>query len=890
MTAPKTELWKTLECLTEADFKAFRWVLQDLRHEGFRPIPAAKLGTADRMDTVELLRQNYQEQTVEVTNKVLHTINRNDLVERLSSYKDPMEAAQTLPQPITVYQRKLQTNLKHIFKFVEEGWTERKDKKHLDCIFTELYITDGSDIHINTQHEVMQTEMKWKPIAEEKPIQLCNIFKHPNEEGVPIRTVLTNGIAGIGKSFLVRKFVLDWTKGRTNQDVHLTFPFTFRELNLWSGKSRTLVELIHQCIQQTVCIEVAALNNIFTALQTSGSSDYGKSEFKLLFVLDGLDESRLDLAGATLVDSIDVTKSMRVETLLKNLIEGNLLPSARIWITTRPAAVNQIPPHCVDMVTEVRGFTDPQKEEYFRKRFRDDKQASSIISHIKTSQSLHIMCHIPVFCWITATVLEDRLKTRKTGELPKTLTEMYTEFLVFQIFQTKKKYEGEKNIQYICSLAKLAYEQLEKGNLIFYEKDLNESGINFSEASVYSGVFTMIFKEERGRKKHMFSFVHLSVHEFLAALHVVLSLINSNKNVMTESQNISQTSTKEQAMTEVHRIAINKALQSPNGHLDLFLRFLLGLSLQTNQEQLRDLLLMTGSYSWTNLETIKYIKIAIETSISAERSINLFHCLNELNDYSLVKEIQSYLKSKKPSAYRISPSQHSALVSISQSSEQRLKEFDLRNYCASEEALLSMLPRVEASSKAVLSACNLSGRGCEALAAVLSSQSSSLRDLDLSCNNLEDSGVELLCAGLLSPHCCLETLSLSDCSLTERSCGSLSSVLSAQPSSLRKLDLSDNDLQDSGVKLLCSGLANPNCALKTLRLSRCLITETGCVDLALSLRANFRHLRELDLTCNDLGDGRAMLQWAGRALASLWIDPGDEVESCICDLKKCTLL
>ncbi|XP_040908598.1 NACHT, LRR and PYD domains-containing protein 3-like, partial [Toxotes jaculatrix] len=713
-----------------------------------------------------------------------------------------------------VCQRKLKSALKKKFQCVFEGISKAGNPTLLNQIYTELYITEGGTGEVNDEHEVRQIETaSRKPARPETSIRQGDIFKaSPGRDG-PIRIVMTKGVAGIGKTVLTQKLTLDWAEDKANQDIHFTFPFTFRELNVLKEKKFSLVELVH---------------HFFTETKEAGLCRF--EEVQVLFIFDGLDECRLPLDFHNTEILTDVTESTSVDVLLTNLIRGKLLPSARLWITTRPAAANQIPPECVDMVTEVRGFTDPQKEEYFRKRFREGEQARRIISHIKTSRSLHIMCHIPVFCWITATVLEDVLETREGGGLPKTLTEMYIHFLVVQSKLKNIKYDGgaetdphwsPETRKMIESLGKLAFEQLQKGNLIFYESDLTECGIDIRAASVYSGVFTQVFKEERGLyQDKVFCFVHLSLQEFLAALHVHLTFINSGVNLLSEKQSTSNWSKlfrDKPDPTQLYQRAVDQALQSPNGHLDLFLRFLLGLSLQTNQTLLRGLLTQTGSGSQTNQQTVQYIKKKIEETPSAEQSINLFHCLNELNDCSLVEQIQQSLSSGHLSTDELSPAQWSALVFILLSSEKDLDVFDLKKYSASEEALLKLLPVVKASNKALLSSCNLSERSFEALSSVLSSQSSSLRHLDLSDNDLQDSGVKLLSAGLKSPHCTLETLRLSSCNLSETSCEALSSVLSSQSSSLRDLDLSNNDLQDSGVKLLSAGLKSPHCTLETLR-------------------------------------------------------------------------
>nr|XP_046193989.1 NLR family CARD domain-containing protein 3-like isoform X3 [Oncorhynchus gorbuscha] len=770
-----------------------------------------------------------------------------------------------------ICQRELKSNLKKKFQCVFEGIAKQGNPTLLNKIYTELYITEGGTGEVNNEHELRQIETTTRKQARPETAIKCNdIFKPLTGQDKRIRTVLTKGVAGIGKTVSVQKFILDWAEGKANQDVQFVFSFPFRELNLMKGEKHTLIELLNHFSMET---------------KESRISNYDKNN--ILFIFDGLDECRLPLDFQNNKICCDVTESTSVDVLLTNLIKGKLLPSALLWITTRPAAANQIPPECVDQVTEVRGFNDPQKEEYFRRRFSDEDLASRIISHIKTSKSLHIMCHIPVFCWISATVLEHILE-HKREEMPKTLTEMYTHLVVFHTKQKNEKYLGKEetgpdwNKKSILSLGKLSFQQLVKGNIMFYEEDLKESGIDVNEASVYSGLCTQLFKEECGLyQDKVYCFVHLSIQEFLAAVYVFLSFSNNNENLMAELQSTSSNDCLLKTEVTVYKSAVDKALQSETGNLDLFLRFLLGLSLESNQKHLRGLLTTIGSSSQTHEETVNYIKEKIRENPSPERCINLFHCLNELNDHSLVEEIQSYLRSGSVSSDELSPSQWSALVFVLLTSEKDLDVFDLKKYSRSEEGLLRLLPVVKVSRAALLSGCGVTDKGCVSLVSALKSNPSHLRELDLSNNDLKDSGVKLLSAGLGNPHCKLETLRLSGCLVTEEGCGSLVSALKSNSSHLRELDLSNNDLKDSGVELLSAGLGNPHCKLETLRLSGCLVTEEGCASLVSALRSNPSHLRELDLSYNHLGDSGVRLLSAGLEdpnyrLEKLNVDHGGE--------------
>uniref|UniRef100_A0A3P9P054 5'-nucleotidase n=1 Tax=Poecilia reticulata TaxID=8081 RepID=A0A3P9P054_POERE len=759
---------------------------------------------------------------------------------------------------------------------VTEGSDETGSRTLLNKIYTDLYITEGWSEEVNTQHEVKQLERASKiQNLHASPIRCHDIFNSfPDHHGA-IRVVLTNGVAGVGKTFSVQKFTLDWAKGLENQDVSVVVLLSFRELNLIRDQQHSLLSLLHvfhPTLQKLPAEQLAVC--------------------KLLFIFDGLDESRLSLDFHSSQLVCDVTQKSSVNVLLTNLIKGNLLPSALIWITTRPAAANQIPPSCVSRATEVRGFTDAQKEEYFRRRFSDEKLSSRIISHIQTSRSLHIMCGIPVFCWITATVLENMLPSEQIGELPKTMTDMYSHFLLVQTKRKKNKYPGghartsqelmKADKEVLLKLGRLAFEHLEKGNIMFYQEDLEQCGLDVTEASVYSGVCTEIFKRESVIfQKPVYCFVHLSIQEFLAAVYCYTQ---RNTELLRSFLGINKSKSLDDFLNQI----MVKSLSSINGHLDLFVRFLHGLTVESNQNLLGSLVGQRKTGPTTHQKIIKNLKKMNTDRISPDRSINIFHCLVEMNDLSVYQEIQKFLKSKKKSEKKLSEIQCSALAYMLQMSEKIMDELDLKKYNTTNEGRLRLIPAVRNCRKA---RCELSDTHCEVVSSSLRANPSHLTELDLSCNKLGDCGVKLLCDGLESSNCKLEILSLRNCSLSEISCSSLVSALKSNPSHLTELDLSYNNLENAGVKELCGFLENPLCKLQKLRysimlwfraniydikvgftligrhidikllhtqdlhgkvLNNCGLSEISCSSLASALKSKPSHLTELELRDNNL--------------------------------------
>ncbi|XP_032440738.1 NACHT, LRR and PYD domains-containing protein 12-like [Xiphophorus hellerii] len=828
---------RALKDLGDTELKEFKWYLQKSEVLGGLPIiPKSRIDKADRTDTVDQMLHTYCESIVEVTKKVLRKLERNDLVQVLCGQNG---------EPLSEGFADCQKNLKSRLLTKLQGSVENPQKggksKAKEQIFIEMNLTIKETNEFSTEHEIRQIESASRKIAKpEKTISYDDIFKGHSGKGKQIKMMMTTGMAGIGKTVLTQKFTQNWAEDKANQDFHFIFPLSFRELNAVKHRKFKLVDLVQQFFPETREVDIS-----------------NSKEFRVIFILDGLDESQLPLDFIGNKKVTDPKESALVDVLLTSIIQGTLLPSANIWITTRPTAASQIPSKHVDMVTEVTGFNHAQKLEYFRKKYRDDKLVSKTMPYINASQILKTLCQMPVCCWITAVVLEDLLKNREEEEeeLPKTLAELYIKFLLVQ-FRQKAVTEAETQWNLSCkekilSLGKLAYEQLQKGNLVFDQSDLTASGINIKLVSVFTGMFPEIFKEEgeEGQAK-VFCFTHLSVQEFLAALYVHLTFMTSQVNVLEEMQSSWMVMLARRKFNP-YQTAVDKALQSPKGDQDMFLRFLLGLLQPSSQSLLKGLVKETENNTQIIQEAIKYIKDKLDAELPTEQSINLLYCLNELNDNSLVEEIQRFMSSGRLTVDNLSSAQWSTLVFILLA-EKEIDMFDLKTYVSSEDAFMRLLPVVKTAKRVCLSACDLSQRGIEVLSSVLSSQNSILKELDLSYNNLGDAGVMQLAVGLESTNCSLETLRMKGCKLTWKGCDTLATIISSQ-CSLRELDVSNNDLMDSGLQSLSGGLENPQCKLEILRISGCQITEDGCHCLVTALNINPSHLRELDLSYNNPG-------------------------------------
>lgn len=449
------------------------------------------------------------------------------------------------------------------------------------------------------------------------------------------------GEAGIGKTVTVQKIILDWAEVKSNHDIKYIFPIPFQKLNIIreTVKECSFIELLQRCFENTENLKPT-------------DSD------RIMLIFDGLNELKVPLDFQTTKKIIDPNKPASVTDLLINLIKGNLLPNAQIWITSRPAAAIQIPAIYIDRLTEIQGFNDEQKEEYFRKSISDPNMASEVISHIRTSTRINSMCYLPDYCRIIAAIPEEMISTGG-ADFPKTLTQMYSRLLLSQ----NKLIPERKEI--IIALGKIAFHLLVNGNSLFCDEPY---GLSAEHVKASSSIIKVV-----DEKRKSFCFMNHRTQEFLAALYVT-DVINGGNPLHLRDLFSLNLDFGEQSFTDYSSLqkVMNIALQK---QMDLFFCFLLGLTLESSQRALKDLLTQRSSSSSSSQEIIQHIKTMIMNSSSenavenAEISL-LFHCLKELDDRYLIQQI----KTQQKSGLRLSPAQFSALMIVLLNSEEKLDE------------------------------------------------------------------------------------------------------------------------------------------------------------------------------------------------------------------------
>lgn len=496
-------------------------------------------------------------------------------------------------------------------------------KRPFDDIFTSLFITSTCDNGPITEHEVMNIEKLDSNRETGKLLSTQDLLSAERLESFNLKLLLIIGVAGSGKTMAVRKLILDWTEERAHQHVSFLFPLPFRELKQFEDSQISLLEIIHTLYPET---------------KKLSDKDYRSQDCKIMFVFDGLDEYRgkLDFQNTKLLS--DHTESDTLNTIVVNLLRDRLLYRGLFVVTSRPQVRPYVPWDTPYEEIEVRGFCDPEKDEYFKRRFQDPDQAARVISYINTVKTLRIMCHLPRFCSLVAHEYELIFKEQGAqAKLPRSITFMCTKLLLALTHHHRRFRAPDRSkdveIDFLMKLGKLAFNMLEQGQFKMTKSDWEKVGIDDVEAVINSGLCTQyITKPFVLCQEPVISFIHPTMQEYLAALYVFLSFRNQEKSIFEQQvkPRFKRKIIKGNKVMELYKQAVERSLQCEDGKLDIFLRFLFGMANKMSLDLLQPF--CTSSVNWPTFteDATALIKKKTGESLHLGRKSNLWHCLEEL--------------------------------------------------------------------------------------------------------------------------------------------------------------------------------------------------------------------------------------------------------------------
>ncbi|XP_074467755.1 NACHT, LRR and PYD domains-containing protein 6 [Sebastes fasciatus] len=598
----------TLGKLSNGDIQRFKMMLWKRYPQSFNTPPQGM----DMVDLVDRLLECYSlEVSLQITKTLLEEIEQKKMIDYLQTLCIRNEVRHDLSE-----------TLKRTYGEVCEESATPVEKRPFDDVFTDLYITSTCDNGPNIEHEVMTIAKLDSNREEVKPLSTKDILSTERLERSNLKLMLVVGVAGSGKSMAVRRLILDWIEKRSHQHVSFLFPLPFRELKQFEDSEISLLKII-----QTLYPETKKLRE----------ADYRADDCKIMFIFDGLDEynGKLDFQNTSLLG--DQTDSTTLNVIVVNLLRARLLYRALFLVFTRPQVKRYVPWDTHYDEIDVCGFRDPEKDEYFKKRFKDPDQAARVIAYINSSKTLRIMCHLPLFCSLVADEYQQVFTEQGTrAELPRSITYMYTKLLLALIRQHRAirapPRSLDKERDFLMKLGKLAFTMLEQGQFKITKYDWKEVGISSEEAVINSGLCTQyITKPFVLSQEKVLSFIHPTMQEYLAALYVFLSFTNHGKNIFEQHlKDKFKGMFRAQKVMELYKSAMDRSLLCDDGKLDIFLRFLLGMALKTNLELLQPL--CTSSVKWPTVveDAAALIRKRIRENQYPGRNSNLQCCLEEL--------------------------------------------------------------------------------------------------------------------------------------------------------------------------------------------------------------------------------------------------------------------
>uniref|UniRef100_A0A1D5QD64 NACHT, LRR and PYD domains-containing protein 12 n=1 Tax=Macaca mulatta TaxID=9544 RepID=A0A1D5QD64_MACMU len=905
-----------LEELEAVELKKFKLYLGTATELGEDKIPWGRMEMAGPLEMAQLLITHFgTEEAWRLALSTFERMNRKDLWERgqrQDLVRDTPPGGPSslgnqstcLPEVSPITPRKdpqeaYRDYVRRKFRLMEDRNARLGECVNLSHRYTRLLLVKEHSNPMQAQQQLLDIGRgQTRTVGHQaSPIKIETLFEPDEERPEPPRAVVMQGVAGIGKSMLAHKVMLDWADGKLFQGrFDYLFYINCREMNQ-SDTECSMQDLISSCWPEPS----APLQELVRVPE------------RLLFIIDGFDELKPSFHDPQGPWCLCWAEKRPTELLLNSLIRKKLLPELSLLVTTRPTALEKLhrllehPRH-----VEILGFSEAERKEYFYKYFHDTEQAGQVFNYVRDNEPLFTMCFVPLVCWVVCTCLQQQLEGGGLlKQTSRTTTAVYMLYLL-SLMQPKlrtARLQPPPNQRGLCSLAA---DGLWNQKILFEEQDLRKHGLDGADVSAFLNM--NIFQKDINCERY-YSFIHLSFQEFFAAMYYILD--DGERGAGPDQ--------------DVIRLLTEYGF-SERSFLALTIRFLFGLLNEETRSYLENSLCWKVS-PHIKRELLQWIRSKAQSDGSTlqQGSLEFFSCLYEIQEEEFIQQALSHFQvivvsniaskmehmvcsfcvkncrsaqvlhlygatysADGEDRARCSAGAHTLLVQLPERTVllDAYSEHLAAALCTNPNLVELSLYRNALGSRGVkllcqglrhpscklqnlrLKRCRISSSACEDLSAALIANKNLTR-MDLSGNGVGFPGMMLLCEGLRHPQCRLQMIQLRKCQLESGACQELASVLSTNPH-LVELDLTGNALEDLGLRLLCQGLRHPVCRLRTLWLCICRLGSAACEGLSAVLQVN-HHLRELDLSFNDLGDWGLWLLAEGLQhptcrLQKLWLD------------------
>ncbi|XP_059811478.1 NACHT, LRR and PYD domains-containing protein 3-like [Hypanus sabinus] len=705
------------------------------------------------------------------------------------------------------------------------------------------------------EHELLARGRKHEEFRQEllkgdlKKIRTDQLFESSLSLSKSESSAAVVGVPGIGKTTMVQKIVYDWTTGKLYQQFQFVFSFKFRDLNSITGKIN-LRELIL---------------DLYPHFGNTLREVWKKPE-RLLFIFDGLDEFK---------DTINFADSRRdterkhqcpdpewwceVSDIVYSLIQHKLLPGCSVLVTSRPTALHSLEKAEIGIWAEILGFVGKERKEYFIRYFKDPTVAAAVFKHMEENEILYTMSYNPSYCWILALALGPFFtqRVRDLQRVPKTITQLYSYYIYHILKNHGREIDSPRDV--LLRVGQMAFRGVSEKKIVFTDGDL--INYNLQSSQFLSGfLMELLAKEDSGRSV-VYTFPHLTIQEFVAALSQFLN--PQPRNIL-------------KFLTEVR--------STTDGRFEVFLRFVAGLSSPMTTWRLAEILgpfpqeMVYGVIDWVK-EEVKRQTGNASSAVAKRTLLNTLHYLFESQNHALAQATLGSVEKLSFSGLRLTPIDCAALSHVIGLCN-AIKHLNLEQCYIQCEGLQRLGPALHKCLDLRLGSNEVGDSGVKLVSAALRnpeckiqrlwidrngltdscagylasalSTNRSLTELYLRGNNLGDSGMKLMSLALRDPECKIQRLWLGENSLTESCATGLGDALSKNVS-LTMLELGRNELRDLGVKLVSASLSSPHCKLKQLWLRDVSLTDYCIEDLVSALMTNLS-LNDLDLGSNSLTD------------------------------------